>query len=389
MTVLSFSSSFPSRWDPTAGVFVLRRLAAVGERVPLEVVHPVPVWPVVGRLVARGRLPSAETIDGLRVHHRPFAYLPGLLKRWDGRFYAAGLAGWLGSYCRERRPTLLDAHFIWPDGVGVARLARRLALPYTITLRGTILPRYGLGCFRERIAGALRGAAAVISLNRRMAEIAVELGAEPAGVHLIPNGVDADRFAPAPRPAARQQLGLSEDARLVVSVASLRPVKGHEDLLAALARLPADVRLVVIGRKMHRGVYLRRLKALAVELGVARRVRFAGVVPPETVAAFLNAADVSVLASHSEGCPNVVLESLACGTPVVATAVGDVGEVIRPGETGLIVPAGAPADLAEAIAAVLERPWSPETIRASVIDRSWASVAERVAGVFSDVAAAG
>jgi len=103
------------------------------------------------------------------------------------------------------------------------------------------------------------------------------------------------------------------------------------------------------------------------------------------VADYLNAADVSVLASHSEGCPNVVLESLACGTPVVATAVGAVPDLLRAGQTGLIVPPRDPAALAEALDGALTADWSREAIRASVQDRSWAAVGERVLAVFHEV----
>ena len=140
--------------------------------------------------------------------------------------------------------------------------------------------------------------------------------------------------------------------------------------------------LVLIGAPAERGGHLRRLKRLAGLGGMDGRVRFAGSVDRASVVAYLNAADASVLPSRSEGCPNVVLESLACGTPVVATSVGAVPDLVRPGTTGLIVPPGRPEALASALAEALHRPWSREAIRSSVERRTWQVVAGEVLEVF-------
>ena len=386
MKIVSLSSSFPSPVHPTAGIFVLHRLAAVARLgADIEVVHPMATCPLIGRLRDRGPVPAREVRGGLTVHHRPFAYLPGLLKRLDGHSYYRGLVRWMEAYCRRRRIDLLDAHFAWPDGVGASYLARRLGLPYVLTLRGTINSRAGLPAFRARLADAVRRADAVISVSGPMADLAVELGARAERVGVIANGVDAETFKPIPRDEARRRLGLAADGPLIVCVASAKPQKGHEDLIAALARLQAAARVVLVGGPSGSGRYERRLAGQARVRGLADRVVFAGRQDPSRVADYLNAADVSVLASHSEGCPNVVLESLACGTPVVATAVGAVPDLLRAGQTGLIVPPRDPAALAEALDGALTADWSREAIRASVQDRSWAAVGERVLAVFHEV----
>jgi len=385
MRVLSFSSCFPSGQDPITGVFVLRRLRALANLVPLEVAHPVPWFPAYR--LRRPAPPCEEQIEGLTVYHPRFFYLPGVLKRFDGRFYAAGLGRWLQAYCAGKRPDLFDAHWSWPDGVGVSYLARRLGVPYTITLRGVIMPRYKIPRFRWRLADALEHAAAVISLNRVMADIAVELGARHDRTYVIPNGVQADRFDVVPQDQARQRLGLPKGIPLIVSVASLIPQKGHAELIEALKALPLEVRLVIVGGEVGNGSYRYVLESLAARHGIGSRVTFAGRQPQDAVATYLSAADLSVLASHSEGCPNVVIESLACGTPVVATAVGGIPEIIRLGENGEIVPPRNPKALGAALKAGLARSWSRQAVRQSIASRSWDKVAQEVVEVFRTVLA--
>ncbi len=382
MKILSFSYCFPHPGAPAWGVFVYQRLAAMARRVPLDAVSPVPSFPVLSRLKGpRGQL-SSDWRE-LTVHRPRFFYLPGMLKSLDARFYAGGIRRWLVEFADRWRPDLLDAHFVWPDGVGVALLARELGLPYSITLRGKIYPCLEVPSQRRQCAEALRSAAAVVSVDHRMADIAQELGAEPSRVHVIPNGVDLDRFQPGDRAAARRRLGLPPGGRVLVSVGHLGDRKGHRETLAALARLPRDVRLVLVGgdSKAHRGGK-RDLEQLAESLGLDERVIFAGPQPCARVSLYYQAADASVLASWREGCPNVVLESLACGTPVVASDVGSVPMMIEDGRNGRIVPPRDADQLAKAVGEVLDMQLPAEQVRGSRAVRSWDDVAAEVCAVF-------
>ena len=384
--VLSFSYCFPSGVHPTWGIFVLQRLAALSKFVDLEVIAPVPVFPLWSRL-CDALPPTRERHSGITVHHPRFFYIPGAFKFLDGRLYARGLRDWLDNGVLSAvRPDLLDAHFVWPDGVAVHLLAERLGVPYVITLRGKIYSCLADRRMRRQVAEALRNAAAVISVSAAMAEAAVALGAAPERLHVIPNGVDRDLFHPRDKHQSRRALGLPLDQRLIVCVAHLQPSKGHEELVGAMARLSGDVRLVIVGGQAQRG-YRRKLASMIDRMGLSSRVLLAGGQPYQRIPIYLGAADVSVLASHQEGCPNVVLESLACGRPVVATRVGAVPEIIRPGRNGKIVPVRDERALADAIEDVLSRHWPAEKLSRCRAVRSWDTVARKVHRTFRRVLA--
>jgi glycosyltransferase involved in cell wall biosynthesis len=380
--VLSFSYCFPSAARPTWGLFVHQRLAAMTARCDLEVVSPVPVFPLPRR--RRGaRPPRDDAWGGLTVWRPRFFYFPGVLKNLDARLYARGIRRWLRRHCRRARPDVFDAHFIWPDGVAVARLARGLGLPYVVTLRGRIYPCAQRRAQRRQCAEALRGAAAVISVSGHMANLARELGAPDDRLRVIPNGVDTERFRPRDRRDARRRLDLPRDAKVLLTVAHLGPRKGHREMLYAMMTLPADVRLVIVGGDPAGGRGRRRLRALIDRLELADRVTLAGPQPYDRLPLYYAAADVSVLASYREGCPNVVLESLACGTPVVASEVGAVPDLILDGRNGRIVPPRNADAIAQAVLKLLEHPPSAEQVRRSPAVRTWTQVADDALAVLA------
>ena len=381
MKVLSLSYCFPNARNRTWGVFVFQRLSALAGHVELDVAAPVPAFPLISR--ARGPLPApVEQWGGLTVFHPRYLYFPGVLKSLDGWFYGRGLRKWLADYVDTERPELLDAHFVWPDGVGVRHLSRRVGLPYTITLRGWLYESMRTPRILRQCVEAMHGAAAVISVSSHLAQTAVELGIAEEKLHVIPNGVDTERFRPRDRDEARRELSLPTDGRLVVSVAHLGARKGSREAVGALRRLPDDVRLVLVGGDPAGGDNERALRGLARRLGLADRVLLVGRQPYERIPLYFAAADVSVLPSYREGCPNVVLEALASGRPVVATRVGAVPDLIAEPDHGRIVPPRDADALADALADVLGRTWSAQALAAAEPVKSWDRIADNVKVVF-------
>lgn len=244
MKVLSFSYCFPNPDNPTWGIFVYQRLAALAQHTELKVCSPVPWFPLLSK--AAGQT-NGESWGNLPVFRPHFFYIPKFLKSRDGRFYAGGMRPWFESLNQKWQPDILDAHFVWPDGVGVALLAQRFQLPYVITLRGKLYECQKDNNQTRQCAKALQGAHAVISVSSRMGKEAILLGTDPKKLAVIPNGVDLEHFRVRDKLECRKKLNLPESGRLLVSVAHLGQRKGHHEVIEALSALPHDVRLVIVG----------------------------------------------------------------------------------------------------------------------------------------------
>lgn len=357
LKVLVFTTLYPSVADPVHGVFVenrLRQLVASGE-VEARVVAPVPWFPFrserFGRYGTFARKPAAEERHGLQITHPRYLVLPKV-----GQTF---VPGWLASAgIREARRLraqgfdfdLIDAHYFYPDGVAAARVAAALDRPLVITARGTDLNEIAQEDGpRRQVIEAARVAGGLITVSGALGEVLVGFGADPAKVRVLSNGVDAQVFHPAAdRAALRDELGI--DGPQVLSVGRLVQLKGHDLLVRALTELPG-VSLVIFGDGPER----ESLTRLAAELGVADRVRLMGRAPHTELARWYAASDVMALASKNEGCPNAVLEGLACGTPVVASAVGGVPELVTEDVAGALVSERTGPGFAVALRRVLDR----------------------------------
>lgn len=393
MKLLVFSSLFPNAVDPHHGIFVANRLALWRERHggEAEVVAPVPLAPPLGprRWTRYRAIPDRETHRGLIVHHPRYPSPPGFGDGWRGQLMAAGVRRRLLSVAKRFQPDVLDAHYAYPDGAAAAQLRPTLEralgrrLPLLITCRGTdlnLLP--GLPAVRRRIVTALGDADHVICVAEALTAVARELGLPAERVSTLRNGVDTEAFSPGDRALARRRTGLPDSGKVLLCVGHLIERKGQHLLLAAYARVhPHDGPLLVF---VGGGEQRSSLEALADSLGLAERVRFVGAVPPETLGDWYRAADVMILASLREGWPNVVLEALACGTPVIATRIWGTPEILDGCPAGLLVSADVDG-LAEGLARVDDldpgaaRPWAER--------HTWDATVDRMASLFAEVTA--
>ncbi|MBI4188560.1 MAG: glycosyltransferase, partial [Chloroflexi bacterium] len=200
-------------------------------------------------------------------------------------------------------------------------------------------------------------------------------------ISIIPCGVNLERFQPVDKQGARQQLGLTDD-KIVLYVGRIEPLKGIAQLLEAMPYLQNGhkPRLIIIGGDKNSQGEMARLQGLCRELRIADSVTFPGMIKQEKLASYYSAADTCVVPSYYESFGLVALEALACGTPVVATDVGDLKNIIRQGETGYVVTDNNPHRLADKIASVLAMPGADNgnslSIRASVSRFSWSNIAE-------------
>jgi glycosyltransferase involved in cell wall biosynthesis len=226
---------------------------------------------------------------------------------------------------------LIDAHYVYPDGVAAWEIGKALGKPVLITARGSdinVLTKFSLP--RSLIVEALGRCAKVIAVSAALKEAMAAFGVARERIEVLRNGVDLQLFQPEERDAARASVGVR--GFTIASVGNLIPDKGHHLVIEALRGLP-DVELVIAGR----GGEEARLRALAEGLGVGDRVKFLGAVPQARLRTLYSAADCLVLASERAGGPNVLLEAMACGTPVVASRVGGVPEIVGDDAVGVIM----------------------------------------------------
>jgi glycosyltransferase involved in cell wall biosynthesis len=297
------------------------------------------------------------TPDGYRVDHVPAGPARPIAKD-DIIGYIEELAAGLAERWRAEPPDLVHAHF-WMSGVAAQPAARRLRIPFVETFHalGVVKQRHQGAADTsppERLAAerhlALSSDAIVATCTDELGELLV-LGASRHRVHVVPSGVDTTVFTPH-GPCALRRPGTPR----LVSVSRLVPRKGVADIVTALASVP-DAELVIVGGPSGDGFEadeeVRRLRAVAVAADVAGRVRFTGGLRRQDVASLLRSADVTVCAPWYEPFGIVPVEAMACGSPVVGTAVGGLLDTIEHGTTGLLVPPHRPDALAGAVAELL------------------------------------
>jgi teichuronic acid biosynthesis glycosyltransferase TuaC len=358
MKLLTFSTLFPNAVTPGHGIFVetrLRHLLASG-KVESRVVAPVPWFPFsdprFGRYANFARVPVEEIRHGIKVLHPRFAQIPKIGMNLAPTLLAHSAKRVLGDMIDDGYDfDLIDAHYFYPDGVAAMKLGRYFNKPVVITARGSdisLIPQYRLP--RTMIRWAADNAHGVITVCNALKTEMVQLGVSADKITPLRNGVDLALFHPASadeRQAIRQAAGI--DGFTIVTVGHLVPVKGHDLVIGALPLMP-DVNLLIIGNGMER----ERLQALADSLHVSHRVKFLGALPQAELVRYYNAADALVLASSREGWANVLLESMACGTPVVASNVWGTPEVVASPDAGRLLRERSESGIAEAIGMLRE-----------------------------------
>jgi teichuronic acid biosynthesis glycosyltransferase TuaC len=388
---LVFTSLFPSRARPRHGIFVETRLNHLVQdcAVDARVVAPVPWFPSAsqrfGSYAAFAATPRRDTRGGgIEVSHPRYWMVPRIGVRFQPDSMAR--AAW-GDVERLRqagfKPDLIDAHYLYPDGVAAAILARRLGVPFVMTARGTdVNVLAGLHGPGRRIMQAAQQAGAIVAVSQSLKSALVALGFDESKIVVLRNGVDLERFQLVDWRVARERLGVTDDAPLLLSVGNLVPEKDQAHAIKVLQRLPS-YRLLLIGDGPLRTPLLEQ----AERLGVADRLLLRPAMPQQELSNAYAAADVLVLTSTREGWPNVVLESLACGTPVVAMDVGAVREILTDVRVGRIVERRDSALTAAAVSELMALAPARELVRRHAALFDWTSISRGQLQLFRRVVA--
>ena len=394
LKVLTFSTLFPSSVRPGHGIFVetrLRELMKSGE-VESRVVAPVPWWPSADRrwgdYAKFAATPRQEQRNGLDVRHPRYLLLPKVGMTTAPLTLALGARAAVQQLIDEGFDfDVIDAHYFYPDGVAAALLAKWFNKPLAITARGSdvnLIANYALP--RRFMQWASGVAHTSIGVSQALVDRMRDLGIGGTRQLTLRNGVDLDRFHAEPdRAMLRQRLGV-RGAPLLLSVGNLVALKGHDLAIEAMALLRSeglDAQLYIVGN----GPLQASLAALAERLGLAEHTHFMGAKPQQELPAWYAAADMLMLASAREGWPNVVLESMACGTPVVATAVGGVPEIVSPPLTGRLVAKRTAQDLAEAASNLWHQAPARATVQIYAQKFGWQTTTDRQLKLFDSMRA--
>jgi glycosyltransferase involved in cell wall biosynthesis len=277
---------------------------------------------------------------------------------------------------------LIDAHYVYPDGFAAVLLGQLFKKPVIVSARGSDINLFKeFSHIRRLLRYTLSKADGRIAVCQALGEAIVDLGIPQEEVTVIPNGVDTNKFYPLPKKNVREKLNLP-NGKVLLSVGNLIPRKGFDLLLKALRLLliehqEKDLYLVIVGEGPARS----DLEHMIASYNLGEHVRLAGDIPHENLCLWYSAADLFCLASSREGWPNVLLESLACGTPVVATAVWGTPEIIRSDKLGFLTERNERA-LAETISLALNKTWQSDALVRYAQEHTWERVAQSILRLF-------
>ncbi len=373
---------FPSSGEPAQGRSLYETLRVLGRSADVQVFYPNAAYPRILQPRSRtyDKLDRGFRLPDVSVDYFDYPALP-LVSR--------PLNGWLAArtllpHVRAFRPDVVFGCFLYPEGYAALKIAQALGVPAAVMSIGSDLNRIGDSLSARYTRTVLREADAIVTVCDDLRKTAIKKGAPAATTRAILNGCDLEVFRPQDRNQARQRLGIDKSCDAVVYVGRMDLKKGLRELVEAAAALHRNrprLHCYLIGRGPDRATVEDAIRTL--DAG-----GFVHLIPGcafEEVATWMAAADVVALPSYMEGCPNVILEALASGRPVVATNVGGIPEILDD-SCGRLVPPRNPAKLADALASVLDVQWDPKAICAHG-SRSWSAPAKELMEAFEALAA--
>lgn len=371
---------FPSSAQPWEGRAAYQTLRALALRAEVRVFYPNASYPrwLTPRSRTYRRLDAQFSPPGVAVSYFDFPALP-LISR--------PLNGWLAArlllpHVRAFQPDLVFGYFLYPDSYAALKIGRRLGVPVTGMSMGSDINRIGDRITSMHTREVIRSVDALFTKSEDLRQKALKMGANPQGSRTIPNGCDLSVFRPRSRADARRRLSIDPDADVVLYIGRLDLNKGLRELIEAAISLDAarpGLLLYLVGEGPDHSLIQHAIDSA----NAASWIRLQGACAPDEVSIWMAASDVVTLPSYMEGCPNVILEALACGRPVVATRVGGIPEILNE-NCGRLVPARDPAALAQALREVLEQEWDEAAISSSR-SRGWDHVAAELLEVFESL----
>ncbi|MGJ8694428.1 MAG: glycosyltransferase family 4 protein [Thalassotalea sp.] len=389
MNILTISSLYPNNRDIKHGIFVetrLRHLVKDFPEVKPTVIAPVPWFPFAspkfGSYATYAGVVAKEKRNGIEVHHPKYLVIPKIGMYLTPFFMKLTISRTVKKLIKQGQQfDVIDGHYFYPDGVAIAKVATQFNLPFTCTARGTdinLIPQLPIA--RKMIEQVFKQASHMMTVCQALKDEMLTLGAQENKVTTLRNGVDLDLFTASneqEQAALKSELNIS--GKLIMSVGWLIERKGHYLVIEAMKNID-NATLAIAGN----GPDLAKLEKLVNEFNLQNKVIFLGALPQPELNKWFQAADVSVLASSREGWANVLLESMASGTAVVATNVWGTPEVVASPEAGVLVERSA-SDIARGIETLINNPPMRALTRQYAEKFDWHSTSKGQFDIFSKI----
>jgi glycosyltransferase involved in cell wall biosynthesis len=383
MKLLAITNLFGRPWDTTVGTFNQRIFEQINSRCELTLLVPIPWTEIVKFPKQYFAANSQQRKIWPFVHYFPYIYIPKLSQSLNVYFLLFSVIIFCPFIVLFRRWDAVIGSWIYPDGLVAVLLGKIKRIPALAVALGTdVNDLANRTKQRSQVRRILSQGTSTVTVSKDLANKLAALGIAQNKLHVILNGVDSNSFKPQPKSLAKMELGLNPSEKLVLFVGSHIPEKGCFELIKAFAQLTklhSNCKLAMIGG----GASALALQELVSQLNLDAKVTFLGKLNHDLLPSWFSAADALCLPSYREGIPNVIMEAMAAGLPVVATSVGGIPEVVTK-ETGVLI---APRDiesLLTGLSQVLSQQWNTTAIRASVRDYTWDATGRQYMQLIND-----
>lgn len=386
MNFIVITHVFPTILEINKGIYI-REMEELAKLSNITVISPIPFYRRIIDLFKSRPIKRTAKWNGFTAHYPTIITIPKVGSSLYGLFYFLSILRLLFKLKRNFNSEVILSYWVYPDGFASVLASKILKLPAIIVGLGSDINEMPSSFInRQLITWTLKKADRVVSLSTAMKNEIIKLGIPQDKIRVVPNGVDESLFYPADKLLSRRKAGLSMEKRIILYVGRLSSEKGVNHLIDAASRIrnkEPEILLLIIGA----GGLLNNLMSQAKDLGMEGNVLFLGEKPHSDIPVYLNAVELLILPSLCEGCPNVVLEALACGTPVIASNVGGVPEIITSEDLGMLVSPADPHALADAVIKALSRKWDPIKMSKYIKHKfgSWGTRAKAITDIANEI----
>ncbi|MFK5892533.1 MAG: glycosyltransferase [Pseudomonadota bacterium] len=349
MKILLITNLFPNSKQPGLAAYNLQQLKSLNrhKNISVEVIAPVPwvpsyKWlpePLLKALDSRILL-EHEIIDGINVYHCQYLVIPKILRFLHGIFFYFGIKKLVKQRQAEKSFDVVLSAWGWPDVFGSVLICKQLGLPIVANLLGSDIHLYSkISTLRIQMKWAFKQCQHLVCVSKTLSSRLIEIGLPEKNMTVLLNGVDHKVFYPREFIESAKKLNLQSGKQRILFVGNFYPVKGVDILIKAFSLVSKEIdnlELMLVGD----GQKAEAIKNQIQSLGLEKQVKFVGRQPHDKTPLWFNACDVFCLPSRSEGCPNVVLEAVACGCIIVASDVGSVYDILENNKNAIVVPNG-------------------------------------------------